>query len=313
LLFFVLRRLASGVVLLFAISFLAYMLISLPQPDIARQLLGIEATPAQVAAKRQELGLNDPILVQYWHWLSSALRGDLGRSWFTQLPVGSTIAARLPVTLSLMVGATLLTGVVGCGLGAWAGIRRGTVDRIVQIVGVAGHALPGFLLTLVLALVFAVQLGWFPAVGYTPFTTSVSQWLASVTLPVIALSIGAIAGLSQQVRAAVISVMRQDYIRTLRARGLSTRRIVLRHALRNASAPALSILGVHFVALLGGAVVVEQIFGLPGIGSMAMQYTSRGDIPIVMGLLMVAVVCVVCVNLTVDLLIAWLNPRVRQP
>lgn len=308
---FALRRVGAGVVLLFAISLVTFLLITLPQPDIARQLLGISAPPELVDAKREALGLDDPIMVQYLNWLTGALQGDLGRSWFTNLPVGSTIVARLPVTLSLMLGTTLVTAIVGIGLGVCAGVRRGSVDRAIQALGVLGHALPGFLVTLVLALVFAVQLGWFPAVGYTPITTSVSQWMASITLPVVSLAIGAVAGLSQQVRGAVIDVMRQDYVRTLRARGLPTRRIVLRHVLRNASAPALSLLGLQFVGLLGGAVIVEQVFALPGVGSMAVQYTRQGDVPVIMGLLMVAVVGVVVVNLLVDVLIAWLNPKVR--
>lgn len=309
---FVVRRLAGGAVLLFVISLLSYLLLSIPDNDVGRQLLGQSADQAAVDAKNAALGLDRPVLVQYADWLSHAVRGDLGASWFTSEDVTQAIANRLPVTVSLMVGVTLVTAVVSFLLGVWAGVRRGAVDRFVQVLGVAGYALPGFLVTLVLVLVFAVKLDWFPAIGYTPFAESPGGWLSTITLPVASLSIASVAGVSQQVRGAVIDVLRQDYVRTLRARGLSAPRIVFKHVLRNASAPALVLLGMQFVGLLGGAVLVEQIFGLPGIGGMTVTYTSRGDIPVVMALVMLTVVGVVLINLVTDVLIGWLNPKARR-
>ncbi|MFE2373647.1 ABC transporter permease [Streptomyces sp. NPDC059398] len=308
---FIARRIAAGAVLLLVISFLAYLLLSVPHIDVGRQLLGESAPQKAVDARNTALGLDRPVLQQYGEWLSHAVRGDLGTSWFTGEDVGDAVAGRLPVTLSLVIGVTFVTASVSFLLGVWAGVRRGAVDRIVQIIGVAGYALPGFLVTLVLVLVFAVHLDWFPAIGYTPFTESPGGWLSTVTLPVLSLSVASVAGVSQQVRGAVIDVMRQDYIRTLRTRGLTTRRIVFKHVLRNASAPALSVLGMQFVGLLGGAVLVEQIFGLPGIGSMTVAYTTRGDIPVIMALVMLTVVGVVLINLAVDVLIGWLNPKAR--
>ncbi|WP_433241421.1 ABC transporter permease [Actinomadura nitritigenes] len=310
---FVVRRLAGGAVLLFVISLLSYLLLSIPDNDVGRQLLGQSADQAAVDAKNAALGLDRPVLVQYADWLSHAVRGDLGASWFTSEDVTQAIANRLPVTVSLMVGVTLVTAAVSFLLGVWAGVRRGAVDRFVQVLGVAGYALPGFLVTLVLVLVFAVKLDWFPAIGYTPFAESPGGWLSTITLPVASLSIASVAGVSQQVRGAVIDVLRQDYVRTLRARGLSAPRIVFKHVLRNASAPALVLLGMQFVGLLGGAVLVEQIFGLPGIGGMTVTYTSRGDIPVVMALVMLTVVGVVLINLVTDVLIGWLNPKARRP
>lgn len=310
---FAARRLTAGVLLLFVISALAYLLLSLPDLDVSRQLLGASAGPEALAAKDAELGLDRPAAAQYLDWLGHALSGDLGTSWFSGEDVATAIAHRLPVTASLMVSVTLITAVVSVLLGVWAGVRRGAADRFVQVLGVAGYALPGFLVTLVIVLVFAVELRWFPAIGYTGITESVSGWLATVTLPVLALSIGSIAGVSQQVRGSVIDVLRQDYVRTLRARGLSPRRVVFRHVLRNAAAPALAVLGMQFVSLLGGAVIVEQIFGLPGIGAMTVGYTTRGDIPVIMGLVVFTVIGVVLINLVVDLLIGWLNPKARTP
>ncbi|GAA2142081.1 ABC transporter permease [Actinomadura napierensis] len=308
---FVARRLVSGAVLLLVISLLSYLLLSIPDNDVGRQLLGQGAEQSAVEAKNASLGLDRPVLVQYADWLSHAVRGDLGTSWFTSEDVTQTIANRLPVTISLMLGVTLVTAVVSFLLGVWAGVRRGVADRFVQVLGVAGYALPGFLVTLVLVLVFAVKLDWFPAIGYTPIDESPGGWLSTITLPVASLSVASVAGVSQQVRGAVIDVLRQDYIRTLRARGLSAPRIVFKHVLRNASAPALVLLGLQFIGLLGGAVLVEQIFGLPGIGSMTVSYTARGDIPVVMALVMLTVIGVVLINLVTDVLIGWLNPKAR--
>ncbi|WP_097875612.1 ABC transporter permease [Streptomyces sp. ms184] len=308
---FIARRIAAGALLLLVISLLSYLLLSIPDLDVGRQLLGQGADQAAVDAKNASLGLDRPVLVQYADWLAHAVRGDLGTSWFTSEDVATTVSARLPVTASLMVGVTLVATVVSFLLGVWAGVRRGAVDRFVQVLGVAGYALPGFLVTLVIVLVFAVNLNWFPAIGYTPFAASPSGWLSTITLPVLSLSVASVAGVSQQVRGAVIDVLRQDYVRTLRARGLPMSRIVFRHVLRNASAPALSVLGMQFVGLLGGAVLVEQIFGLPGIGSMTVTYTTRGDIPVIMALVMLTVVGVVLINLLVDVMIGWLNPKAR--
>ncbi|MFE6001290.1 ABC transporter permease [Streptomyces sp. NPDC056454] len=308
---FIARRIAAGALLLLVISFLSYLLLSIPDTDVARTLLGQGADQAAVDAKNAALGLDRPVLAQYTDWLTHAVRGDLGTSWFTSEDVTTAVTARLPVTASLMVGVTLVATLVSFLLGVWAGVRRGAADRFVQVLGVIGYALPGFLVTLVIVLVFAVNLNWFPAIGYTAFSVSPSGWLSTITLPVLALSVASVAGVSQQVRGAVIDVLRQDYIRTLRARGLPTSRIVLRHVLRNASAPALSVLGMQFVGLLGGAVIVEQIFGLPGIGSMTVTYTTRGDIPVIMALVMLTVIGVVLINLLVDVMIGWLNPKAR--
>ncbi|GAA2628355.1 ABC transporter permease [Actinomadura fulvescens] len=308
---FIARRLAAGVALLFVISLLSYLLLSIPDTDVGRQILGSGAPQEVVDAKNAELGLDRPVPVQYADWLAHALRGDFGTSWFTGENVVQTISTRLPVTASLMIGVTLVTAVLSLLLGVWAGVRRGAADRVVQVLGVLGYALPGFLVTLIIVVVFAVRLGWFPAIGYTGLTESVPGWLSTITLPVVSLSVAAVAGVSQQVRGAVIDVLRQDYVRTLRARGLPPWRILYRHVLRNAAAPALTVLGMQFVGLLGGAVIVEQIFGLPGIGSMTVTYTTRGDIPVIMALVMVTVVGVTIVNLVVDLLIGWLNPKAR--
>jgi peptide/nickel transport system permease protein len=308
---FIVRRVAAGVLLLFVISFLSYLLLSIPDLDVGRELLGSGAGQDLVEAKNAELGLDRSVLAQYADWLAHAVRGDFGTSWFTGENVLRSITTRLPVTFSLMAGVTLVTAALSLLLGVWAAVRRGPVDRLVQVLGVLGYALPGFLVALIIVVVFAVRLGWFPAIGYIGFTRSPSGWLSTITLPVAALSVAAVAGVSQQVRGSVIDVLRQDYVRTLRSRGLPPSRILFRHVLRNAAAPALTVLGMQFVALLGGAVLVEQIFGLPGIGDMTVTYTTRGDIPVIMALVVFTAVGVIAVNLVVDILIGWLNPKAR--
>ncbi|GAA5202867.1 ABC transporter permease [Microbacterium jejuense] len=308
---FILRRLLSGVVLIAVISFLAFVLLYLGGGDIARRILGENATAETVAKKTEQLGLDRPLLQQYWDWVTSALTGDLGRSWFTGELVSVSVSTRLAVTLSIVIGATLVSAVVAVVLGVLAARRGGWVDGTVQVTSLIGFAIPGFLIALGLVLVFAVNLGWFKATGYVPISTSFTGWLSSVTLPIIALSIGAIAAVAQQVRGSVIDAMSRDYVRTLRSRGLSTGSVVYRHVLRNAGGPALAVLALQFVGLLGGAVIIEQIFAIPGIGQLSVRATTLGDIPVVMGLVIASAIIVLVVNLLIDLAQAALNPKVR--
>ncbi|MBU4464260.1 MAG: ABC transporter permease [Actinobacteria bacterium] len=310
-LMFIVRRVISGVILIFVISFLAFTLLYLSGGDIARRILGQSATDETVALKAKALGLDRPILVQYWDWLTSALVGNLGRSWTTSQYVSVSLSSRLAVTLSIVIGATIIAAILSVVLGVLAARRGGWIDALVQFISVIGFAIPGFLIALVLVLVFAINLHWFKATGFVPITTSFGGWVASVTLPIAALSIGAIASVSQQVRGSVIDAMSRDYVRTLRSRGLSTNRVVYKHVLRNAGGPALAVLALQFIGLIGGAVIVEQVFALPGIGQLTVTATTSGDIPVVMGVVIATAVIVVIVNLLIDLAQAALNPKVR--
>ena len=308
---FVVRRLLSGAVLVVVLSSLAYLLLYISAGNIARNILGQSATEETVELKKQELGLDQPLLTRFGDWVSNALQGDLGVSWFTGQPVTEALTSRLAVTLSLVMGATVVTAVVSVALGVLAAKRRGWADRVVQVVAVLGFAIPGFLIALGLVLVFAINLGWFEPTGYTQFSESPTGWLSSITLPVIALALGGIAGVSAQIRGSMIDALRLDYVRTLRSRGLSESRVVYKHVLRNAAGPALSVLGLQFVGLLSGAVIIEQIFAIPGLGQVIVGATAQGDIPLVMGVVLVTAVIVVILNLVVDLLQGWLNPKVR--
>ncbi|KAA9089600.1 ABC transporter permease [Microbacterium radiodurans] len=308
---FILRRLASGVVLIVVISFIAFLLLYMGGGDIARRILGENATAETVAKKTAELGLNRPLLVQYADWVTSAVTGNLGRSWFTGELVSVSVSGRLAVTLSLVVGATIVSAILAVVLGVLAARRGGAVDGAVQFLSLVGFAIPGFLIALFLVLVFAINLGWFKATGYVPITSSLGGWVASVILPIVALSIGAIATVAAQVRGSVIDAMSRDYVRTLRSRGLGLGSVIYKHVLRNAGGPALAVLAVQFVGLLGGAVVVEQIFAIPGMGQLSVRSTTLGDVPVVMGLVIAFAIIVVIVNLLIDLAQAALNPKVR--
>jgi peptide/nickel transport system permease protein len=308
---FLLRRLGAGVVLVFVIATVTFFLTSLTGSDPARRIAGTQASVAQVAQKRAELGLDRPVLTRYVDWLSHAVRGDLGTSWFSNQPVTKLLGQALPVSLSLVLAATVLTAVVSIALGVVAAVRGGWVDSVLQSVSIVAFAVPNFLVGMILALVFAVELGLFPAVGYTPLAVDPGLWLASITLPAVALAIGAIATVATQTRGSMIDVLQQDYVRTLRSRGLPTRSVLLKHALRNAAPASLTVLSLQFIALIGGAVVIEKVFGLTGIGERATSAAGQGDVPLVLGIVVVTVVLVVLVNLLVDVVLGWLNPKVR--
>jgi len=309
---FIIRRLLAGVVLIFVVTAITFALIYAGGTDIAFNILGESATPEAAAALSAELGLDRPVPVQYWDWLTSALAGDLGTSFFGPEEVASALAIRIPVTLSLVVVSIVLTAIIGVVLGVASARRGGVVDKSTQVVSIVGFALPSYWIALVLVLLVALPFpGIFPATGYVPATVSVSGWLLSITLPCIALTIGGIAAISQQVRGSMIDSLRLDYVRTLRSRGMAENAIVYRHALRNSAGPALTVLSLQFIGMLGGAIIIERVFALPGIGSLAATASLRGDIPVVMGVVGFSVIVVVIVNLIADILQGVLNPKVR--
>lgn len=308
---FILKRLAAGVALLFVISTLTFITLNFSSRNIARNLLGEFATPDAIVAKQAELGLDQPLITRYLDWLAGAVTGDLGRSWFTSEPVMSALGNRLPVTLTVVSIALVIAALLAAGLGLAAAVRRGWIDRVVQFVSLAGDALPSFVIAIILVTFFAIQLALFPATGFVAFGENPGLWLASLVLPVTALVFQLVASSAQQFRSAIIDVRRRDFVRTLRSRGLGETEILLKHVLRGAAPPALTILSLQFVGLLGGSVIIEQIFALPGIGQAAVMSTTQGDIPMVMGIVIYTVAMVIIVNLIVDLLNGWLNPKVR--
>ncbi|WP_022890796.1 ABC transporter permease [Agromyces italicus] len=308
---FTLKRLVSGVILLFVMSTATFFLAHAAIPDPTLGLLGSAATPDAQAALAEKIGTDRPVLVQYLDWLGGLVQGDLGTSWKNFQPVGAQIALKLPVTLSVVTFAIVLSAVLGGLLGVLAGLRPDTwIDRVVKAAAVILFALPGFWVALVLVMAFAVQLQWFPAVGYVPPGQSIPDWLRSITLPAISLALGAVVMIAEQLRNAIIQADGQDYMRTLRSRGLSRPRLVT-HLLRNSAPPSLTILALMFVGLLSGAIIVEQIFALPGVGPLTQSSSQNGDIPMLLGITVITVVFVVIINLLLDVLLGWINPKVR--
>ncbi|HEY4200569.1 MAG TPA: ABC transporter permease [Devosiaceae bacterium] len=307
------RKFLAGIVLVLGVTAVTFFLVYASGSDIARNILGEGATQEQVVQKAHDLGLDQPVVVQYGQWLGKVVRGDLGRSFFDSQPVWSSLATRLPVTVSIVFFTILLASLVSILLGVLAARSPGgALDGGVQVLSVLGFAVPNYWLALVLVLAIALPShGVIPATGYVPPMTSVGGWLLSLLLPCIALSVGTIASVAQQIRGSLIDVLSQDYIRTLRSRGLSERALVLRHGLRNAGTPALTVLALRIVGLLGGAVIVERVFALPGLGTLALNASLLGDIPVVLGVVLFMSIIVVGVNLLIDLLIAWLNPKAR--
>ncbi|WP_217376619.1 ABC transporter permease [Paenarthrobacter ureafaciens] len=308
---FITRRLASSLVILVVVCCLTYILLFFSGGTVAQNILGTDATQDQIAAKEAELGLNQPLLTRLGLWWVGALNGDFGKSWYNGEPVFEAILNRLPITLTMVIAATVLTVVISVILAVVSAVRRGWTDRAIQVVGVIGTALPNFLIGLFLVTFFAIQLGWFPAISTIYPGGGLSPWISSLTLPVLALTIGSITAMTQQLRSAIIQQLEMDYVRTLRSRGVRENVILYRHVLRSAAPPSLTLLGLQFVGMLGGVVIIEQMFALPGMGTLAVSATSTGDIPLVMGVVVYTIIIVIIVNLIVDLVNGWLNPKVR--
>jgi peptide/nickel transport system permease protein len=293
------------------VSALTFVLASLVPGDAARSILGLGATDAQYEALRSELGLDQPLWQRYADWLGGALQGDLGRSIQSSGAVSSELGGRLWVTLSLVGGAVLLAGVVGVGLGLASALRGGVLGKVVDVVSLLGLAVPAYWLGLVLVTLLAVTWRLLPATGYVPFTESPALWFQSLILPVITLGFGSAAPIAKQTRDGVLAELEKDYVAVLRARGISERRIVGKHVLRNAGTPVLSVVGLVTIGLFGGAVLAETVFVLPGLGSAVVTATSAHDIPVIAGVAVYFTVAVVVVNLMVELGYAALNPKVR--
>jgi peptide/nickel transport system permease protein len=299
-------RIAGGLAVLITIlllsSFITYSLGALSNSNPAATILGQDAaTPAAVAHLDHVLGLDKPLPVQYGNWLSQAVRGNLGVSYFTQIPVSQSIAQRLPVDLSIAIGAIILAVLIGGTAGTVAAVRRGGwVDRGVTLACSAVSTLPAFVVGIILVVAFAVGAHVLPANGYTGPSAGIGPWLAHILLPSLALALPVAADVARQLRTSLVSVLEQNYITGARVRGLPYRRILIRHALRNAAGPALTILGNDFPLMLAGAVAAEAVFSLPGLGQLLLESAQTRDIPVVQGVLLVVSTFVIVINLLVN-------------
>lgn len=307
-----LRRLLLSIPLLFIVSAMTFVLTALIPGDAAGTILGTTASKESLAALRKSLGLDQPIWVQYGHWVGNAFSGDLGKSVFTSEPVAQFIADALPVTLTLLLGAVIVATVTGIPLGVWSALRAKSGGRVIDIVSMIGYAIPPFFLGLLLALLFSNWLSLLPASGYVPFAEDPGLWFTSIILPVATLAIPGAAALARQTRQGMVEVLTRDYIRSLRARGISERSIVYQHALRNAAGNVVTALGLYVVSLLLGTTLVESVFAMQGLGSIAVRATNQHDLPVLEGAAVVFTIIVIIAFALVDLIRAWLNPKLRS-
>ncbi len=312
-LFYLGRRIIGTLPILVLVGLITFLLIHLTPGDPAAVVAGENASAEAIDAARHRLGLDQPFLVQFWHWLVGVLHGDLGTSFTSGRPVTSLIFDRLPITLSLAAGATLVGLGIAVPLGVFAAINRGSwLDRITIFTTSLGIAAPEFFIGLILVLVVALNWGWLPATGYVPFADDPLDWVARLTLPSITLGVGVAAELARQVRGSMIDVLSRDYIQTARAKGLSTWSILVKHALKNAAIPVVTVLGLQIRRLLGGAVIVEQIFAMNGVGSLAVRAVFLRDLPVLLGVALITAVVVLLINLMVDMSYSYFDPKVRQ-
>ncbi len=305
------NRLLQAIPTLLVVATLTFLLIQLVPGNPANFMLGPGATLAQVHYIDKQLGLNLPIYTQYWNWLSGVLGGHLGTSYVGHTSVGVTLDHAVPATMSLAVLATVFALVVGFTGGIIAALRGGIVDRLIRFTASLGLGVPNFWLAVLLVYVFAVKLALLPATGYTSFTQSPKAWILGLILPVLALTVNNTAQIMFQARNSVLEVLSRDFVRTLQATGLSRRRIILRHIVRNAAIPVITVAGFVFVVTLGGVVVIELIFNILGIGQVFLTAVNEHDVPTVQGAILYFTLAVVLVNLGVDLIVAWIDPRTR--
>jgi len=309
---YVVRRILATIPVMAVVALFVFSLLFIAPGDPAAVIAGDQATPADVERIRQSLGLDRPFLVQFSDWAWRLLHFDLGRSIFTNLPVTAMIAQRVEPTLSLMVVTLILSVTIAVPIGVLAAWKVGTwIDRVIMGFAIFGFSVPVFVVGYLLAFFFALQLEWLPVQGYTPIARGLWPWFENLILPSIALGCVYIALIARITRATMLEVLQQDYIRTARAKGLAQRPILFIHALKNASVPIVTVIGIGIALLIGGAVVTESVFAIPGLGRLTLDAILRRDYPVIQGVVLLFSFVYVLVNLAIDLLYIVLDPRIR--
>lgn len=308
---FITKRLLMALATVLVVAVLAFLLVHAMPGSPGAVSLGAGASQEAIDEVNQRLGWNDPLLTQFFTWLGSAVQGDLGISLIDGRSVSADLASRLPVTASLAAGATILSAVLGIALGVTAAVRGGLLDQAIG--GFVGLlvALPAFWVGVLFVYLFAVQSSIFPATGYVPFEVSPQDWALSLALPVITLAVGGAAFIARQTRASMLEALQQEHIRTLRATATPTWKILYVHALRYASLPIVAGIALQFIGLFGGSVIAEQLFAMPGLGQAVQTSVSTHDAPAVQGVVVIATVVVVALNLVLELATKFLDPKLR--
>jgi peptide/nickel transport system permease protein len=314
---FLVRRTLFGLLVLWIISVATFVLFFVAPHDPARVIAGRLATPQTIALVRHRLGLDQPVLTQYWHFVSGLLHGNLGYSFYSSTSVNSLLLSRLPVTVSLAAGAAVVWLVSGVLIGVLSASHpRSAMDRGATVFVLTGLSTPTFLLGILLIYIcfyrlHLIGIGWFPAGGYVPFTQSPYDWFRHLVLPWVTLALVSAAVYSRLTRSSLLDTMAEDYIRTARAKGLTERSVLYRHSLRSSLTPVVTQFGIDVGTLLGGAIVTENVFGLPGLGQLAVQSVTNQDLPVIIGNVLLAAAFIVVANIVVDGVYAVLDPRVR--
>jgi peptide/nickel transport system permease protein len=302
---YIFRRLVLLIPVMIGVIFLVFFIINLTPGDVASMILGDGATEARIAALREQMGLNDPLIVQYGRYMADLLRGDLGDSYSTGRSVAGEIAQRFPNTLKLTISAIFLSVVISIPIGVISATRQYSIfDNVGMIVALVGISMPSFWTGLILIIIFSLHLGWFPSGGLAGFR--------SLILPAFTLAIASTASITRTTRSSMLEVIRQDYINTAKAKGVNRRTVINKHALRNALIPAVTVIGLEFGVLLGGAVLTETVFSWPGIGRLMVDSIQRKDTPMVLGCVIVFSLSFSIVNLIIDILYAFIDPRIKS-
>lgn len=309
---FILRRLSLLLPVLAIVGVIVFSLIHLTPGDPAAVIAGEDATAEQIAQLRETLGLNEPLHIQFVNWFRDALTLDFGDSLFLREPVTTLMLQRVEPTLLLTLYALTLSMVIAIPAGVYAAVRRNSlVDRLLMVMSISGAAIPNFFFGILLIMLFAVVLGWLPAGGYTDIREDPIQHWKNMAMPTLALGFSSAGLLARMVRSTMLDVLKEDYVRTAYAKGLPNRRVVLGHALRNALIPAITVFGITLANMLGGSIVVETVFNLPGMGRLVVQSITRRDFPVIQATVMVIATIQVVVMLLVDVLYVFVDPRVR--
>ena len=309
---FLIRRLLAAIPVVVVVTVFVFALLHLAPGDPAAIIAGDLASPEDVAKIRAKLGLDQPLLIQFFRWINQLVHGDLGNSIFSAHPVSQLIGQRIEPTLSLTLMTLMISILLAVPLGVVAAWRVGSwIDRGVMGFAVFGFSVPGFVIGYVLIWVFSIELGLLPVQGYTPLSQGFGKWLANIILPSVTLALAYMALIARITRAAMLETLSQDYIRTANAKGLATPAVLLRHALHNASVPIVTVIGIGVALLIGGVVVTESVFAIPGLGRLTVDAILRRDYPVIQGIILVCSGAYVVINLVVDMLYTVLDPRIR--
>ncbi|MBT5266130.1 MAG: ABC transporter permease [Rhodospirillaceae bacterium] len=309
---YIAKRTLAVIPVMLVVALVVFLLLHLTPGDPAAVIAGDYARPEDIVRIRKQLGLDEPLYIQFSTWLWSVLRGDLGVSIFSNMPVSKLIGQRLEPTLALSVSTILFSVLIAVPMGVWAAWRSGTwVDRSIMVFAVLGFSVPVFVIGYVLIYVFSLKFGWFPVQGYKAIGDGFLPFLRSIALPTIALGVVYVALIARISRASMLEVLNEDYIRTARAKGQVERKVMMRHALKNAAVPIITIIGIGIALLIGGVVVTESVFNIPGLGRLTIDAVLRRDYPIIQGVILVFSAAYVIVNLLIDISYSFLDPRIR--